>query len=253
MTPRVPEELRASHTPEAIQSRLDDGPSQSYLKDFVYGAVDGCVTTFAVVAAVEGAQLRAEVVIVLGLANLIADGFSMAVSNYLGTRAEEERRLRARRIEEEHIRRIPDGEREEIRQIFARKGFSGPDLDRAVEIITSDAERWVDTMLREELGMQAEGPSARRAALATFLAFVAVGFVPLLSFVVKQLFPQAIDRPFVVSAALTALAFFAVGALKGRYLELRWWLSGVETLAVGGTAAALSYFVGHLLRALGGG
>src|SRR5687768_3991101 len=95
----APSELDAlarQHTPAAVRERLDGGPPGSYLRDFVYGAVDGTITTFAVVAGVAGAGLSVGVVIVLGLANLVADGFSMAVGNFLGTKAERERRDRAR-------------------------------------------------------------------------------------------------------------------------------------------------------------
>ena len=86
--------IRAEHTSAAIRERLHLGPDHSYLRDFIYGAVDGIVTTFAVVAGVAGAQLSAGIVIVLGVANLLGDGFSMAVSNYLGTRADEQLRSR---------------------------------------------------------------------------------------------------------------------------------------------------------------
>jgi len=83
------DELRQEHTPQAVQRRLASGPDHSYLRDFVYGAIDGTVTTFAVVAGVAGAQLSPGIVVILGLANLIADGFSMGVSNYLGSKADQ--------------------------------------------------------------------------------------------------------------------------------------------------------------------
>ena len=243
-------DLKSEHTPEAIQRRLAFGPKHNHLRDFVYGAVDGTVTTFAVVSGVAGAQLSAEVVIILGFANLIADGFSMAVGNYLATRAEQELRDQARRIEEIHIKKIPEGEREEIRQIFAAKGFKGEDLERVVNVITSDPKRWIDTMLYEEMGMPNIGPSPVRAALVTFLAFVVVGFFPLATFVYRWFYPRVSFNPFLMSAAITGVAFFGVGAFKGQFVGKSWLKAGFETFLVGGAAACLAFAVGVLLRGL---
>ena len=240
----------AQHTPEAIRRRLQGGPRHSYLRDFVYGAIDGSVTTFAMVAGVAGAQLGAGMVVLFGLVNLLADGMSMAASNYLGTRAELQARERLRRIEHEHIEKYPAGEREEVRQIYRAKGFGGEDLDRAVEVITSDTDRWVETMLADEHGVPPVGPSPARAAAATFFAFLVIGALPLLAFVYQLAAPASIrlSRPFLLSAAMTAGAFFIVGALKGRFVGHRWWASGLETLTIGGAAAAVGFAVGALLR-----
>ena len=245
-------QLHEEHSPQAIRRRLAQGPEHNYIRDFVYGAIDGAVTTFAIVAGVAGAKLSAGVVVVLGVANLLGDGFSMAVSNYLGTRAERQWCERLRRIEEDHIARHPDGEREEIRQLFAAKGFEGDDLERVVEVITSDHERWVDTMLTDELGVSLSGPSPTKAAWTTFVAFVAVGALPLVSFIYQVLAPNAgrLNKPFFWSWAVTGVTFFAVGAVKSRYVGERWWRSGLETLVMGGAAAGIAYAVGLSLRSL---
>lgn len=252
-TPRPdPDELRAEHTIDAIRRRIESGPAHSYLRDFVYGAIDGTVTTFAVVAGVAGAGLQATIVIVLGVANLIADGFSMGVSNYLASRTERQQLERARREEERHIREIPEGEREEIRQIFAAKGFSGDDLERAVDVITSDRRLWLDTMLSEELGYSLESPDPLRAGATTFVAFLVVGFLPLATFVFDLVTPWTIASPFRWSALLTGAGFFAVGAMKSRFVDQPWSRSGLETLAIGGAAAVLAFGVGTFLKGIAG-
>lgn len=238
-------DLREQHQPDAIRLRLEDGTRQSYLADSVLGGIDGCVTTFAVVAGAVGGELSGMVIVVLGFSNLLADGFSMAASNYLGAKSEREQLAKARRAEENHIDRVPEGEREEIRQVFSRKGFEGHILDRIVDVITADRKLWVDTMLTEELGLRLEGRSPFRAGLSTFAAFVAVGLLPLLPF----LWPGIdADQRFLLSIAVTAFAFLGIGIAKGRVLERPVVKSGIETLLVGGLAAALAYGMGHGIR-----
>ena len=248
--PKELEQHKLLHTPQAISSRLNHGFTYHYLRDFIYGAIDGTVTTFAVVAGVTGAHLQISVVIILGLANLFADGFSMAISNYLGTRADEQLHQKFRLQEYEHIKIFPEGEKEEIRQIFSRKGFTDGELEHAVSVITSDVERWVNTMLQEELGIPLKSPNPLKASIVTFNAFVLVGSLPLLPFLWNWLTDFPILEPFQWSALAAAFAFFAVGSMKARYVEQKWYRSGTETLLMGGSAAALAYWVGLMLRNL---
>jgi VIT1/CCC1 family predicted Fe2+/Mn2+ transporter len=236
-----------SHSPEAIRHRLEAGPERVYVKDFVYGAIDGAVTTFAVVSGVAGAGMPSGVIIILGLANILADGFSMAVSNYLGTKADNEHLENQRQAEHEEIDSHPEGEREEIRQIYASKGFSGRQLEEVVEVITADRRQWVETMLQEEHGLSLQPADPRTAALATFTAFALVGALPLIPFLLNWFFPGLIAAPFLVSSVVTLCAFFAVGALKGQFVKISAWRSGLETLLVGGVAALLAYGAGFVL------
>ena len=236
------ENLEHDHSPEAIRRRFAQGARHNYLRDFVYGGIDGAVTTFAVVAGTIGASLSTRVVLILGSANLIADGFSMAAANFLGTRAERDDYLRLERVENRHIEIAPEGEAEEVKQIYTAKGFTGGDLDRVVKLITSDRERWVATMLMEEYGLPREIRSAWIAGAMTFGSFVVCGLVPLLPFI----FGAA--EALLYSIVLTGIVFFLIGSGKSRW-STTWWLrSGLTTLLVGASAAGLAFLVGMMLR-----
>ena len=221
-----------------------------YLGDFVFGALDGSITTFAIVAGAAGAALSPSVVLVLGFANLLGDGASMALGNYLGTKSEDEVRQRQRRTEEWETEHVPEQEREEVRQIYHRKGFRGKDLDRAVDIVTSDKKTWVDTMMREELNVPLEEKSARLSGLATFAAFVAVGFIPLLVYVIALFAPSVEPGTFPAAVALTFVAIFGVGSARSLVTGKSWWRAGIEMTLVGAIAASLAFFVGRLLVGL---
>lgn len=238
--------MEHEHSPEAIGRRLAGGPDTSYLRDWIYGGIDGAVTTFAVVSGVAGAELSSTVIVVLGLANLFADGFSMAAGNYSGTKAEHDQIEHLRRVEHRHIEQEPEGEREEIRQIFALKGFEGETLDRIVEVISSDRERWVKTMLTEEYGLPVEARSEWLAASSTFSAFLICGVVPLVPYLL------GLQDAFAFAVVSTGVVFFLIGCFRSKWSLYPWWKTGLGTLAVGGVAAAIAYAVGFALRALVG-
>ena len=234
--------LEHSHTPEAISVRLNQGPRSNYLRDWIYGGIDGAVTTFAIVAGVVGADLSAAVVLLLGFANLLADGFAMAASNYTATKAERDDYDRIIGIERKHIALVPEGEREEVRQIFAAKGFAGNDLERIVGVITADLALWAKTMAVEEYGLSPTPRSPIFAALSTFAAFILCGLVPLVTY----LSPGGLAACVVATGA----TFFGVGAIKSRWSRARWWKSGLETFVIGLSAAVVAFAVGYGLRAL---
>jgi VIT1/CCC1 family predicted Fe2+/Mn2+ transporter len=239
--------LEHDHTREAISKRLAAGTSHNYLRDFVYGGIDGAVTTFAVVAGTIGAALSPRVVLVLGVANLIADGFSMAASDFLGTRTERDDHARIKAIEARHVELAPEGEREEVRQIYSAKGFQGEELERIVRSICSDRSRWIETMVIEEYGLPREIRSPWWAAASTFVAFAVCGFVPLVPFIL------GIDNGFVTAMTLTGFVFFLIGSVRSRWSMTAWWVSGLETFAIGSIAASMAYLVGFLFKYLAPG
>jgi vacuolar iron transporter family protein len=234
--------LEHSHTEQAIRDRLARGSRSNYLRDWIYGGIDGAVTTFAIVSGVVGADLSPTALLILGFANLLADGFAMAASNYIGTKSERDQYDRALGIEQKHIALVPDGEREEIRQIFEGKGFTGDDLARVVGVITSDLALWAKTMAMEEYGLSPTIRSPVLAALSTFAAFILCGCVPLVSYLSPGGLPA--------SVAATSATFFGVGAIKSLWSPAGWLRSGMETLCIGIGAAGLAFVVGFGLKML---
>lgn len=220
---------------------------EKYLGEFVYGGIDGCVTTFAVVAGAVGADLGSSIIIILGFANLLADGFAMSVGAYLSTKSEKGNFQKHRQIEAWEVENIPDAEREEIREIYQSKGFEGELLEQVVKVITSDKDRWVDEMMKDELKMMEEEKSPIWMGAVTYISFLLIGLIPLSIYVLDYLNPINANL-FLVASLLTALGFTFIGWLKTYVNQTSAWRGILETLLLGGIAAAVSYFVGDLLE-----
>lgn len=231
------------HSQAEVEARIGAPEGRGYLRDIVYGAIDGSVTTFAIVAGVAGAGLSPVVIVALGIANVLADGFSMAAGNFSATRAELDDISRLRRVEADHIDRYPEGEKREVREILRLKGLDGQVLEDATDAIVRNREVWIQTMLEGEYGLAGVDPHPTRAALATFAAFLVAGLVPLIPFML------GFANAFTVSLGMTLAVFFAIGALKSFWSLAPWWRSGLETLLIGGAAAGIAYFVGTLFHA----
>ncbi|WP_114780742.1 VIT1/CCC1 transporter family protein [Botryobacter ruber] len=225
--------------------------NKEYIAEFVYGGIDGAITTFAVVAGAEGASLGITVVIILGLANLIADGFSMSVGNFFSTKAARDNFDRHRAIECWEVENLRDTEVNEIRDIYAAKGFKGELLEQVVQVITSDKEVWIDTMMREELKMAKDEKTPYKTAGVTFFSFVLVGSIPLLAYIFAGRNLQLDNSSlFLYSSLLTGVALALVGSLKSIVTEKSIVRGVSETLALGGIAALLAYFVGDVLETI---
>lgn len=222
---------------------------QLYIGEFVYGGIDGSITTFAVVAGAAGAGLHSSVVIILGLANLIADGFSMSVGSYLSGKSKLQNYQRHKESEYWEVENIPQEGEEEVRKIFRDKGFSGDLLEKAVAKVISDKDVWVNMMMKEELEMIPDPLSPLRKGLTTFFSFMAIGAIPLLIYLLDYIRPVNSDL-FIISAVLTGFTFLLIGWLKTYVTQTSAIRGMAETFFLGFSAAALAYWVGDLLESI---
>jgi len=217
-----------------------------YLKDIVFAANDGIVTTFAVVAGTVGADLSLAVILIIGFSSMIADGFSMAGGNFLGTRSEKDFYRKEEQEEYREIKEIPERERQEVRDILIEKGYSGVELEQMVALISGNEKFWVEFMMLEELKLYSpEDESPSRNAAITFASFVIAGAIPLIPYVV---FGQRAS--FLTASIFSGAALFVVGALRAYFSPRSAFALGLEMLVVGGIAAAIAYGIGFMLQAL---
>lgn len=222
-----------------------------HFEDFIYGAFDGSVTTFAIVAGSIGASLSPMIVVILGFANLFADGFSMAVGNYQASKARAEFIQKERKREEWEIEHMVESEKREIRDIYEKKGFTSDLLDEIVKVITSRKKVWVDTMMKEELGLIEDGRRPLDTAASTMFGFVIIGIIPLIPFLIIYVSGISLNsESFFYSVISTSVAFFLIGVIKGKIVKKSLIRSGMITLLIGAIAASVAYLIGVLLAGL---
>ncbi|MDT8347187.1 MAG: VIT1/CCC1 transporter family protein [Flavobacteriaceae bacterium] len=230
------------HQPNAFIRKFQD-----YLGEFVYGGIDGAVTTFAVVAGAVGAGLDIGIILILGFANLVADGFSMSVGAFLSAKSEQQNFDKHKAIEYWEVEHLPEKERKEIEDIYRAKGFEGDLLHQVVEVITADRDRWVDVMMKEELEMIENPQSPFKIGMTTFISFIVVGLVPL-SFYLVHFFVGLEVNLFLWTSIFTGVAFVIIGVLKS-YVTQTSKIKGIlETLLLGALAAVIAYFIGDVLE-----
>jgi vacuolar iron transporter family protein len=246
-------EDRARELKAHIQEEHKQSPFASYLREIIYGGVDGIITTFAVVAGFSGAalsnsstvELTSMVVLLFGLANLFADGVSMGLGNFLSIRSDQSLYTIIRKKEEHETTHNADVEAEETVTILMEKGFTEDDARTITSLYRKNPNYWIDFMMNNELRIS--DPRDEKpvyAGFATFLAFISFGIIPLLPFLMMDtLAPQTL---FEVSVFGTVLALVLLGCFKGEVIGGGTIRSIFETILVGGLAAAVAFFVGTL-------
>lgn len=221
----------------------------TYIKDAVYAGNDGIVTTFAVVAGVAGASLGPVIILVLGFANLLADGFSMATGNYLGTKSESDHYNRERNSELMVHDNSPDQGAGAVREIMEEKGYGSEDAGLLAGLIVKNKEFFSDFVTFERTGITPSTTAdAVRGAVVTFVAFMIAGTIPLLPFVFFAGDEGA--NTFLWASVFTGVALFVIGAARTFFSDKSWWIGGLEMFAAGGVAALIAYGIGALLKGL---
>ncbi|MEK7630694.1 MAG: VIT1/CCC1 transporter family protein [Patescibacteria group bacterium] len=222
-----------------------------YIKDIVYGANDGVITTFAIIAGVAGANITdpRTTIIILGVANVLADGFSMAASNYLGSKSERDVVEREYRDENIEVTQDPDTEREEMTKLLREEGYADGDARSLSHLMLKNKAFFVDLLMHEEFGVSnhERGPILARSLL-TFIAFVVAGLLPVLPFLVFS----SITHIFLYSIISTGVVLFILGALRALITKRSFFLSGLEMFLIGGFAASIAYGVGVMLHGVAG-
>jgi len=244
---------------ETLQHHLKHVHKQTVLsenlKELVYGGIDGIITTFAVVAGFTGATmmnveqvengttLSASVVLIFGLANLFADGFSMGVGDFLSSRAERKLFDRERYKEVSAIKDDEDFEYDETIFILMENGFTKEDARTVTDIYKKNPDFWAEFMMRHELNMTQPENSPVRSAVITFIAFIVFGSVPLLPYMIDI---PSFDGKFVTASIFAAIALGILGIIRAKFTKECILRSVTEIVGLGMIAAFIAYFVGTL-------
>lgn len=215
-----------------------------YIKSMVFGGLDGIITTFAVVAGVQGAGLDTDVALVLGFANLIADGLSMGLGDYLSEKAEQEYIINEMKREQWEVENYLEGEKREMVDLYQGKGMTLADATAVIDIMSKYKGIFVDTMMVEELGLMVPSPEDNPAkqGLTTCLSFFFFGTIPLISYLFSFAGLSS-EEQFLMSAILSMAALMGLGVLKASLVKQNKLKGGGFMLLNGTIAASASYLI----------
>ena len=209
------------------------------VRDVVIGMADGLTVPFALAAGLTGtAMATTRIVVVAGLAEIAAGSIAMGLGGYLAARTDRDHYRSEREREIRETVELPDKEREEVAEVFRGYGMSETEIAPVVDAITSDQGRWVDFMMRFELGFEEPDPKrARNSALTIAVSYILGGLVPLASYMFMGNLFSALE----VSVGVTLVALFLFGFIKGRLTGISPWRGGAQTVVIGGLASAAAF------------
>jgi len=212
--------------------------------DVVIGMSDGLTVPFAIAAGMSGASVAASVVVIAGLAEITAGSISMGLGGYLSSRTDQEHYQAERKREFKETQEVPDVETQEVEDILKDFGLQGDQVPTVAKAIRKDRDKWIDFMMRFELGLEKPDPKrALQSALTIGLSYAFSGFIPLAPYIVMH----SVKSALYVSAGITLLALFIFGYIKGRLIGVKALKSGFQTVLIGGLAAGAAFGIARLI------
>ena len=222
----------------------------SKLRDIILGGQDGLVNVLGIVLGLAVASQDLRIILAGGLAATFAESVSMAAVAFTSRRAEQSYYESEYEREKMEIKEVPEEEREEIREIYRKKGFSGELLEQVTEKITSNEEVWLDEMMKFELGLQpVETKHALSSGVVVGLAALVGSIIPLIPFFFLRPLQASINEAVIISLFISAITLFAIGAYKAKTTVGDWKKSGLEIAVIGILAAFVGYAVGLFFQA----
>lgn len=214
------------------------------VRDIVIGMADGLTVPFALAAGLTGAVASTTIVVTAGFAEIAAGSIAMGLGGYLAAKTDSEHYASERQREIRETVELPGVETEEVVKVFRDYGLTSRQMAPIVTAITGDQKKWVDFMMRFELGLEEPDPSrAGRSAATIAFSYIVGGLVPLAPYIVMS----RIHAALVVSVGVTLLALFIFGSIKGHFTGVKPWRAGAQTTIVGGLAAAAAFLIARLI------
>ncbi|MGB7196480.1 MAG: VIT1/CCC1 transporter family protein [Collimonas pratensis] len=214
------------------------------VRDIVIGMADGLTVPFALAAGISGAAVGIDIVVTAGVAEIAAGSIAMGLGGYLAGRTQRQHYYAEREREEQEILKVPHRERKEVIDIMAQYGVTRQECEPMLAGLERNPVAWRDFMMRFELGLEEpQAGAARKSAITIALSYLVGGLIPLAPYMLMHSIPQALA----VSTAVTLLALFIFGFLKGSVTGTGAFKSALQTLMVGGLAAAAAFSIARLI------
>ena len=220
------------------------------VRDIVIGMSDGLTVPFALAAGLTGiANASPGIIVTAGLAEVAAGAIAMGLGGYLAAKSDAEHYAKEREREKREVKEIPDEEKREVAQVFHSYGLSDEESEPIVEALAKHPQKWVDFMMRFELGL--EKPDPKRALVSAFTiaaSYVAGGLIPLAPYIVADFVKQiSVPTALLLSVAVTLVALLVFGFIKGRFTGTRPLRSALQTALIGSLAAGAAFLIARLI------